>query len=132
MPAKILMDGSNVVFWRGGQADSAVPDRVACALLARRFMPHIFFDHSIWRHLGQDQLDHLAAIALVTIAPRGTPADALLLQACQRGRFQIVSNDRFRAWRGEHPLLRKDWLVTGSIGKGGRVGFSKMLRPAPI
>jgi len=132
MAAEILVDGSNVLFWHAGQASGGLPESVARALMARRFMPHVIFDHSIWRHMQPSELDQLGALVQVTTAPRGTPADALLLEACQRGRIQIVSNDRFRAWRNQHPYLRKERLVTGSIGKGGRVGFSKTLRLAPL
>lgn len=132
MPESVLLDGSNALFWRGGQVDADVPEIVVRALLSRRFAPEVYFDHSIWRHLGQGHLDHLATLATVCVVPRGTQADELLLDASAQGRIQIVSNDRFRTWRDLHPKLRNDWLVTGSIGKGGRVNFSKKLRLAPI
>jgi len=130
--AEILIDGSNVVFWRAGQLDREVPMMVVRALISRRFSPVIIFDHSIHRHLGEAALNALGALARVNVAPRGTPADKLLLEACDRGRLQIVSGDRFSEWRPAHPQLRREWLVTGRIGKGGRVSFSKKLRPAPV
>jgi hypothetical protein len=126
------VDGSNTLFWRSGHADADAPEIVVRALMARRFVPEIYFDHSIWRHLGQGHLDQLAALVEVSVVPRGTQADEMLLDASKLGRIQIVSNDRFRAWRGQHPKLRNDWLVTGSIGKGEQVNFSKKLRPAPL
>ena len=132
MSASIILDGSNILFWRGGHAQSNAPQVIVGALRARRFAPHVIFDNSIKRYLGQVEIGQLLQLAQVTIAPRGTPADALLLQASQQGRIQIVSNDRFRAWRKDHPQLRMNWLVTGSIGKGGRANFSKKLRPAPL
>lgn len=130
--ANILVDGSNVLFWRAGQAQRDVPALVISALKARRFAPVLYFDHSIHRHLGEGDLAALAADAEVIIAPRGTPADALLLEACAQGRIQIVSCDRYQTWRSCHPGLRRDWLVSGRIEKGGRVSFSKTLRAAPI
>jgi len=129
---RILVDGSNVLFWRGGHADGLGPALVLRALRARRFSPVVYFDHSIGRHLGTGALDALAGLAQVVIAPRGTPADALLLRECAHGRFQIVSNDRYRTWRVAHPGLRADWLVTGRVGKGGKVGFSRKLRKVPL
>jgi hypothetical protein len=132
MTRTILIDGSNVLFWKGGQAQVDVPERVVRALVARRFAPVVYFDNSIGRHIGQGELAVLGALAEVITAPAGTPADALLLKACAQGRHQIVSNDRFRMWRGTHPALQARWLVTGSIGKGRRVSFSKKLIPAPL
>lgn len=132
MSLGILVDGSNVLFWLGGQANSTVPEQVVRALCARRFAPRVYFDHSISRHMSAGDLDAVAALAEVVVAPRGTPADALLLDICAKERLQIVSNDRFAAWRGAYPALRNSALVTGRVGKGGRVEFSKKLRPAPL
>ena len=132
METTILVDGSNVLFWQGGVAQADVPERVARALIARRFTPVVYFDNSIGRYMGQAALVRLETLAQVHVAPKGTPADALLLEACGKGRCQIVSNDRFRTWRDDHPQLQSRWLVTGRIGKGGRVEFSKKLRPAPL
>ena len=130
--AEILIDGSNVLFWRAGQAHRDAPAVVVAALIARRFMPVVYFDHSIHRHLGADELTSLAEHVQVKIAPSGTPADALLLDASDQGRIQIVSCDRYQSWRNSHPRLRRDWRVSGRIGKGGRVSFSKTLRAAPL
>ena len=132
MTPEILIDGSNVLFWRGGQADSALPALVVRALIARRFAPVVIFDASVGRHMGPSALEALALSAKVVVAPAGTPADALLLEACGRGRAQIVSNDRFRAWHRQFPGLQNVWLVTGRVGKGGRIAFSKKLRAVPL
>lgn len=130
MPVYISVDGSNVLFWRGGQKLTEAPEAVARALIARRFAPVVYFDHSIHQHMLQEQLAALAALVPIVIADKGTSADVLLLETLLQG--QIVSNDRFRNWRAQFPRLRKDALVTGRIGKGGRVSFSKKLRPAPL
>lgn len=130
--AEILVDGSNVLFWRAEQAHRDVPMLVVTALKARRFTPVLYFDNSVYRHLGADDLASLAASVEVIVVPQGTPADALLLEACACGRIQIVSCDRFQAWREDHPGLRRNWRVSGRIEKGGRVSFSKTLRAAPL
>ena len=129
---KILIDGSNVLFWRAGQPDPDAPMQVFRALVARRYAPVIYFDHSIHRYLEQGDFERLAGLADPVIVLSGTSADGALLQACENGRFQIVSADRFRAWRSQYPNLRGTWLVTGRIEKGERVSFSKKLRPAPL
>lgn len=132
MTNSILVDGSNVLFWHGGQAQSRTPMLVLNALVGRRFVPVVYFDNSVYRHVADADLDQMREFAQVCVAPRGTQADELLLDACGQGRTQIVSNDRFRGWRVDHPALRSGWLVAGSIEKGGRVSFSKKLRPAPL
>lgn len=129
---RILVDGSNVLFWRAEQADPHLPELVVQALLARRFRPVVFFDNSIHHHMTTDALNMIRAKVEVVLAPSGTPADQLLLDACNGGRHQIVSLDRFRAWRTMYPRLQNDWLVTGRIEKAGRVSFSKKLRPVPL
>ena len=132
MKPNLLIDGSNVLFWVGNRPQGDVPALVTRALVARRFIPAVYFDNSIFLHMQQDLIDQLATLAHVVIAPAGTPADALLLEASGQGRRQIVSNDRFRAWRTQHPALQAKWLVTGRIEKGGRASFSKKLKPAPL
>lgn len=132
MTSAILVDGSNVLFWRTGRKDAAVPELVVRSLIARRFIPVVYFDHSISQHMDDGQLDRLAMLAEVAIASRGTPADALLLGACEGGRIQIVSCDRFAQWRAEYPNLRRSWLVTGRVAKGGHVSFSRTLCLPPI
>ncbi|WP_298859863.1 hypothetical protein [uncultured Sulfitobacter sp.] len=130
--AQILVDGSNVLFWRGGQAQSEVPTLVVRALMLRRFAPIVYFDYTVSLHLSSLELTSLSKVAEINIAPRGTPADVLLLDACCDGRIQIVSCDRFSAWRTYYPRLKADWLVTGRVERGGRISFSKKLRAAPI
>lgn len=132
MAMKILVDGSNTLFWRANTPQSDVPHIVLRALLARRFLPVVYFDHSVLRYLDNGALSGLENLAQVHIAPRDTPADALLLAACAQGRFQIVSNDRFSDWHRQYPQLNKRWRVSGRIGKGGAVSFSKTLRAAPL
>lgn len=128
----ILVDGSNVLFWGGNQPLAQLPMLVVCALHVRRYTPVVYFDSSISRHLGKKHFDALSDIATINFAPDGTPADAILLEECEEGRLQIVSCDRFRDWRSEHPRLRADWLVTGRYNKGGRLSFSKKLRRVRI
>lgn len=132
MTSQILVDGSNVLFWMGGQVNDAVPERVVKALRARRFHPQVHFDNSIERHMTPDALNSIAAVAQLIIAPRGTSADEMLLYASALERLQIVSNDRFRFWRKRFSGLRNSALVTGKIGKGGQVCFSKKLRSVPL
>ena len=102
------------------------------ALVARRFAPVVYFDNSIHAYLGKQALGELSALGQVIVVPKGTQADPELLDAALSARCQIVTNDRFNDWRKAYLSLRNDTLVTGRIVKGGRVQFSKKLRPAPL
>ncbi len=133
MRRAILVDGSNLLFWRGQQPDLGTVGLVVAALRARGCSPVVYFDHSITRLKAVQALPVLLGMppdALHVVA-RGTSADPLLLAHADSERLQIVSRDRFRQWVREFPQLRADWLVTGRIEKGGRVSLSKKLRRPP-
>ncbi|WP_299566766.1 hypothetical protein [uncultured Sulfitobacter sp.] len=130
----LLVDGSNVLYWRGAGPDMETVRLVTDALRMRGHVPLVLFDHSVGRIRGDralhDALD-LRADA-VRVMPRGTPADGALLAHADAEGLQIVSRDRFRVWASEVPNLRRNWLVTGRIEKGGRVSLSKKLRRPPV
>ena len=132
MTRAIFIDGSNCLFWQSGQRREDAPLLITRALIARRFAPVVYFDNSIRLHLGGPTLDSLAALAQVIVVPKGSQADPHLIETALAAQCQIVTNDRFHDWRKIYPRLRNDTLVTGQIAKGGRVQFSKKLRPAPF
>jgi hypothetical protein len=109
-----------------------MPHMVTQSLIARRYAPVVVFDFSIHRYLTSRQLDEIGDISGLVVAPQGTTADAILLDAVSAKRTQIVTNDRYHDWRKTYPTLRNDTLVSGQIAKGGHVRFSKKLRPAPL
>lgn len=51
----------------------------------------------------------------VTVVPRGTPADPVLLGLARQLGVAIVSNDRFRDWAEAHPAAGE----TGGLIRGG-------------
>lgn len=129
-----MVDGSNLLFWRGQQPDVGTVCLVVAALRAKGFSPVVYFDHSVTRLTAVEALPVSLGLPLdaLHIAARGTPADPLLLAHADGERLQIVSRDRFRQWVRAFPRLRGDWLVTGRIEKGGRVSLSKKLKRPPI
>jgi len=132
MTQAIYIDGSNCLFWQSGQRCEDAPLLIIRALVSRRLAPVVYFDNSIHLHLGAQALDGIAALGQVIIVPKGSQADPKIIEAAVAARSQIVTNDRFHDWRKVYPFLRNDTLVTGHIAKGGRVQFSKKLRPAPL
>ena len=52
----------------------------------------------------------------VLVAPKGTPADPLLLEGAAMLKARVITNDRFRDWEEAHPEVREaGFLVRGRI-----------------
>ena len=55
----------------------------------------------------------------VMVVPKGTPADAYLLQASREMNARIVTNDRFRDWADAYPeIAEPDRLIRGGFRNG--------------
>lgn len=123
----ILVDASNVLFWEGGGARLRTVETVAGALRVRRLVPCLVFDYRAG--LAPSVLAARLGLSAenIHVCEPGMPADRMLLTRAQAFRLQIVSRDQFRDWRGHFPTLRRDWLVTGRVGKG-KATFSRKLR----
>ncbi|TNF18840.1 MAG: hypothetical protein EP318_16995 [Rhodobacteraceae bacterium] len=115
----IVLDGSNVMHW-DGKAPSLDPVRsVVERVRAEGLEPVIWFDANVGYKIGDGYLGPAAlarrlgcARARVHVAPKGTPADPLLLQHAVSLDARVVSNDRFRDWQEAFPALeRADFLV---------------------
>ncbi len=126
MPQYVLVDGSNVMHWRDEQPDLVPVRNLISVLRDQGRTPLVWFDanagyllsgryrneRSLARSLGLSS-DH------VQVAPKGTPADPLLLDAATQLDVQIVTNDRYRDWVEAYPILRnRDLLIKGSWSDG--------------
>ena len=115
----IVLDGSNVMHSGpiGPSLDAVrfVIDRVR----AQGLEPVIWFDANVGYKIGDRYLGPAAlarrlgcAKDRVHVAPKGTPADPLLLEHAVKLNARVVSNDRFRDWQVDFPDLgRDDFLV---------------------
>lgn len=55
----------------------------------------------------------------VIVAPKGTPADPLVIEGARLLKSRIVSNDRFRDWQDQYPEVREAMrFLRGSIENG--------------
>lgn len=117
--AWIVLDGSNVMHW-AGETPSLDPVRsVVEKVRSEGLEPVIWFDANVGYKIGDRYLGPAAlakrlgcAKARVHVAPKGTPADPLLLQHAVSLEARVVSNDRFRDWQEAFPVLaREDFLV---------------------
>lgn len=124
--AYVVVDGSNVMHWQEGPPSLAAVGRVVGDLSARGYVPVVWFDANVGYRIGDRYLRpealarHLGlAKRQVHIAPKGTPADPLLLEGATRLSAPVVSHDRFRTWADRFPaVITEDRLIPGRIVAG--------------
>lgn len=132
----IIIDGSNVMHWRDGTPRIASVREVIDRLDKRGYAPCVVFDANAGyllsgRYLGERALSGQLGLPVsrIRVAPKGTPADPLILKAARRLGAQIVSRDRFRDWTGTHPEVTEP----GHLVQGGyRKGHLWLALPQPI
>lgn len=123
---RILVDGSNVLFWDSESPQIATVFAVVRNLEAQGFHPGVIFDASVGYRIGtryQDdaELAQLLALPLadVLVVPKGTVADEYLLNAARDMKVRIVTNDRYREWAETFPEVRQPGrLVQGAVTRG--------------
>ena len=124
----VIVDGSNVMHWKGGTPDLATVRLVVDQLTGKGFTPGVVFDANAGYLLtGKYQHDGSLSRALglhedrVMVVPKGTPADPAILTAARDMKARVITNDRFRDWAGDFPEIRSPGhLISGSI-KGRQV-----------
>lgn len=124
----VIVDGSNVMHWKGGSPDLATVRLVVDQLTGKGFAPGVVFDANAGYLLtGKYQHDGALGRALglhedrVMVVPKGTPADPAILTAARDMKARVVTNDRFRDWADDFPEIRTPGhLISGSI-KGRQV-----------
>jgi rRNA-processing protein FCF1 len=106
----IVVDGSNVLFWRDNTAQLSTLIEVLRKLEARGFLPGVVFDANAGYLIdGQfkDEADFAALLDLppnrVRVVDKSTPADPVVLDTARKYGVQVVSNDRFRDWADRFP-----------------------------
>lgn len=121
----VVVDGSNVLYWQRRGPDLGSVAVVVAGVTARGLAPLVWFDANIGARLGDASLgaaDLAARLGLpadrIALAPRGTPADPLLLAQARDLEARVVSNDQFRQWQKAHPEIRNPGrLVRGRIDR---------------
>ncbi len=125
-PAWIVIDGSNVLHWEDERPALATVGYVVDALKGEGFVPVVWFDANVGylvgnRYMGPAPLARALGLPArqVFVAPKGTPADPLLLMHAARNGARVVTNDRYRDWAAAHPKVREPgFLVSGSMRDG--------------
>ena len=120
---RVIVDGSNVMYWSEGKAQIDTLREVIAALHAQGLTPGVVFDANAgYKLTGRYLHDRALGILLdlprerVMIVPRGEPADPTILTAARDHGARVVSNDRFRDWAETFPEI-------GTAGKVIRGGY---------
>jgi hypothetical protein len=122
----IVVDGSNVMYWEAETPSLDTVRLVLRAVEAEGLVPLVWFDANVGyliggAYLGPEKLAKKLRLrqGQVLVAPRGTPADPLLLEEAARLGARVVTNDRFRDWAAAHPIvLEPGVLVRGRVRDG--------------
>ena len=122
----IVVDGSNVMYWKDGTPQAGTVRDVVARLVALGYAPGVMFDANAG-HLLEGAYRHDGAFARmldlppdrVMVVPKGTQADGYILQAARDLGARIVTNDRFRDWIEQFPEVRQPGhLVRGNYRDG--------------
>lgn len=122
-PNFIVVDGSNVMHWHNETPSIRTVQRVLDVLQQQGHEPIVWFDANVGykihdRYMGPYPLSRYLNIPSkqIFVAPKGTPADPLLLDHANRLGAKVVTNDRFRDWADAHPKVTESgFLVSGQV-----------------
>jgi len=122
----IAVDGSNVLYWQDETPSLQTVRLVVDALKRRGMKPVVWFDANVGylvgdRYLGPSPLARSFGLSVrqVIVAPKGTPADPMVIEGARSLNARIVSKDRFRDWQDQFPEVRDaDSFLRGSIENG--------------
>lgn len=122
----IVLDGSNVLHWKDRTPSMKTVQQVVLHVKEQGFVPVVWFDANVGykigdRYLGPYPLSKMLGISArqVFVAPKGTPADPLLLEGAKSLEARVITNDRFRDWADSHPQIKEaGFLVRGEMRNG--------------
>ncbi|MCV2877782.1 hypothetical protein OE699_02865 [Sedimentimonas flavescens] len=111
-PRYAVLDGSNILYWRNEEPDLSAVQQVVQEIQARGWSPVIWFDANAGylikgRYMGAYPFSVALGVPVrqVYVAPKGTPADPLILDAATTLSAIVVTNDRYRDWIGQYPIV---------------------------
>lgn len=124
----VVIDGSNVMYWKTGEPALEPLLDVVQHLQARGYHPGVVFDANVG-YLLDGRYQHHPALARklglpedqVLVVPKGEPADPTLLTVATDLGACVVSNDRFRLWADRFPLVGQEGALIGGGYRDGRL-----------
>ena len=122
----VVLDGSNIMYWRNGAPDLGTVRDVVQHLSRQGFRPGVVFDANAGHKLvGRYQHHQVLARQLglpqdrVLVVNKGEVADGLILRFAQDHGARVVSNDRFRDWADQFPqVTQAGFLISGQYHQG--------------
>ena len=122
-PQFIVIDGSNVMHWKDRTPSMKTVQQVVLQVTEKGFVPVVWFDANVGykigdRYLGPYPLSQMLGISVrqVFVAPKGTPADPLILDDAKILAARVITNDRFRDWTDSYPQIKETgFLVHGQM-----------------
>lgn len=124
----VLLDGSNIMHWRGGSPDLATVRDVIAQVATQGYTPGVVFDANAGYKLQGRYLHHPTLArelglprARVMVVNKGEVADGMILQAARDYGARVISNDRFRDWANEYPEVAKPGFLIGGRYRKGRL-----------
>lgn len=123
---QIIVDGSNVMYWKDGEPRLDSVSEVLSVLSKLGYEPGVIFDANVGylltgKYQDDETMSRLLRVskASVLVAPRGTPADTMILQAARDLGARVVTNDRFRDWVETYPEVSDPgYLIQGRYQQG--------------
>ena len=125
-PRSIVVDGSNIMHWKGETPQLATLREVVKTLAAQGYQPGVVFDANAgYKLMGRYMDDRPLARALglpadrVLVVPKGEAADPVILTVARELGASVLSNDRFRDWAGDFPEVAQPGYVRRGGYRGG-------------
>lgn len=121
----IVLDGSNIMYW-GGDPSAKALNHVIGFLAQKNFSPVVIFDASAGYRLSDrfmTEIDFARLTSLperqILVVNKGVVADEVILDFATTHKLRIVTNDRYRDWSVQFPMVKqKGRLLKGSFANG--------------
>lgn len=122
----VVIDGSNVMFWQDEVPSLSTVSAVVGEVRKAGLTPLVWFDANAGYKVGDHYMnprDLSRAIGVprkhVRVAPKGSPADPLLLEDAAKLGTGVVSNDRYRDWADSFPSVMEPGVIVRGRVQGG-------------
>lgn len=122
----VVIDGSNVMHWGDGRPSMAALSAVLGEVQRVGLTPLLWFDANAGyelagRYMNETALSRALGLAReqVRVAPKGTPADPLILRDAVALQTGVITNDRYRDWADRYPSVTEPGVLLRGRVDGG-------------
>ena len=122
----VVIDGSNVMHWDDGRPSLSSVSAVLAEVQRVGLTPLLWFDANAGYELAGRYMNEVALSRVlglepeqVRVAPKGTPADPLILRDAVVLQTGVVTNDRYRDWAQQYPSVAEPGVLLRGKVEGG-------------